>query len=449
MGVVRVFCARLALCVVAVVLAFAAPSRAQTLIRDAEIEYALQQLSKPLAAAAGLNSSRLKIIILKDDSLNAFVADTNAIFLHSGLIMKLDSAEELQAVIAHEMAHIANGHIARRHANFKVANRTAIIGTILGAAVGAASGNAKAGAGLVAGAQSSSQRLFFSHTRAEESAADQSGARFMARAGISPKAMADVLEIFRGQEALIGARQDPYVRTHPLTTERLRRVRGYAAAYPVDAGKNSSTEYWFARARGKLGAFLQNPRFTLRKVGKKDQSDAALMMRAVAYHKTPDLDNALREINALIARRPNDAFLYDLKGQILLESRRFAPSVTAYAQAIKLAPDHPLILGGYGRALLALKTKEGDRRALKVLQKARAGDDLSAGVLRDLAVAYARSGQNGQASLSTAERYALSGRLNDAALHAKRASDLLPNGSTGWRRAQDILAAAKTAEKRR
>jgi predicted Zn-dependent protease len=226
-------------------------------------------------------------------------------------------------------------------------------------------------------------------------------------------------------------------------------VKGYAAAYPVDGTDTSSAYYWFARAKGKLGAFLQNPSFTLRKVGTKSQSDVALMRRAVAYHRKPDTKNARKEINALLAKRPKDPFVHELKGQILLESRQFGAAVNAYANAVKLSPNHPLILSGYGRALLALKTADGNKRALSVLQKARARDFLNPGLLRDIAVAYARAGQNGQASLATAERYALTGRLKDASVHAKRASDMLPNGSPGWRRAQDILAAAKTAGTRR
>ena len=70
-------------------------------------------------------------------------------------------------------------------------------------------------------------------------------------------------------------------------------------------------------------------------------------------------------------------------------------------------------------------------------------------MMRDLAVAYARTGNPGMASLATAERYALLGRFEDAGIHAKRAVGLLPRGSAGWNRAQDVLDAAKTAGKRR
>ncbi len=132
--------------------------------------------------------------------------------------------------------------------------------------------------------------------------------------------------------------------------------------------------------------------------------------------------------------------MHELRGQILLESRDLSGAVRAYARAAELAPRNALILGGLGRAYLAA----GDSgRALDVLTKARARDSRNPTLLRDLAVAYAEAGQNGQASLATAERYALVGRGADAAVHAKRASGLLPTGSTGWRRAQDILDAQR------
>ena len=170
------------------------------------------------------------------------------------------------------------------------------------------------------------------------------------------------------------------------------------------------------------------------------------MMRAVAYHRKPDIKKALREINALIKLRPKDAFAHELKGQILLESRQAKAAAAAYGKAVALAPHEPLILAGYGRALLAQKNY---KKALAVLRKARAGDPFDPRMMRDLAMAYARTGNNGMASLATAERYAMSGRLKDAGIHAKRASGLLPRGSAGWNRAQDVLRVARQAKKRR
>jgi predicted Zn-dependent protease len=107
-------------------------------------------------------------------------------------------------------------------------------------------------------------------------------------------------------------------------------------------------------------------------------------------------------------------------------------------RAVELAPGEPLIRAGLGRAQLAAGNPAAAR---ETLETARARDSRDSRMLRDLAMAYAQTGQNGMASLVTAERYALSGRWKDARLHAERAAGQLPRGSTGWRRAEDVLAA--------
>jgi len=429
--------------------ALAMPARAQTLIRDAEIEYALRRLAQPVLQAAGLNANRVKILVIKDSSLNAFVIDSQHMFIHSGLILKLKTPEQLQAVIAHEAAHIANGHISRRLLNMQSAKTAAGLGMLLSVVAGAASGNGKAAGGIAVGTMSSAQRVLMSHSRSEENSADQAGARYMARAGVNPKAMVEVLDLFRGQESLSIARRDPYTLTHPLSRDRLRAVKGYAAAFAPQGTADTKSAYWYARARGKLGAFIRNPKWGLREAKNTDFGDVALMMQAVAHHKSPNLKKALKAVNALIAARPKDPYAHELKGQILLESRQAKAASTAYGKAVSLAPSEALILAGYGRALLAQGTGASIKKALGVLEKARARDPQDARMMRDLAVAYAKLGNNGMASLATAERYAIQGRLKDAGLHATRAAGLLPRGSVGWNRAQDVIRAAKSASKRR
>jgi predicted Zn-dependent protease len=422
-------------------------AQGQTIIRDAEIERGLQALAAPILQAAGLPSS-VRIIVVDDSALNAFVVDTNHIFIHSGLLMRLEDPAQVQAVIAHEAAHIAGGHFTRRAANVGHANTVARIGLLLGVAAGVASGDSSAGFGVMAGTASSAQRVLFAHTRAEEASADTAGIRYMISAGVDATAMLDVLDIFRGQEALSVGRQDPYLLTHPLTRERLRSVRALVAG--LDAiDPDNNTLYWYQRMQGKLTAFLRAPSWTLRRVGRNDNSEIARLRRAIAYHRQPDTDQAMAEVDALVAMRPDDAYYHELRGQILYESRLYAHAVTAYARAVELAPREPLILAGYGRALLAADTASGNRQALEMLTRARARDPFNPRLLRDLGLAHARLGQNGLASVATAERYALQGRFEDAQIHANRASGLLPQGSPGWLRAQDVLGVAQTVLNRR
>jgi len=422
--------------------AAAQPARAVTLIRDAEIEYALDQLAAPVLRAAGLSPDRVQVLLIHDRTMNAFVIGNDAIFIHTGLVLQLDSAAQLQAVIAHEAAHIANGHITRRMTNMRMAQNGAGFGLALAIAVAAAGGEADAVAGIAVGSAQSAQRRFFAHTRAEEASADQASIRYLLSAGVPTAGAVEVLQIFRGQEALSVDRQDPYARTHPLTTDRLRALQALVSANPGTPRDTEAAAYWFARAQGKLSAFIRAPGWTLREV--RGRTDAVSVMRAaVAYHRQPDPDRAIATMRAVVNAAPDDAFYHDLYGQILLEKRQTSAAVQAFARAADLAPNEPLILGGYGRALLALDTDAGNARAVQVLEQARARDDRDARILRDLGQAYARTGQPGQASLAVAERYALIGRMEDAALHAGRAADQLPRGSAPWQRAQDVLSAAR------
>lgn len=436
------------LCALMMATTIALPARAQSLIRDAELEYALTELARPVLTAAGLSPSRVKILVIHDHRLNAFIIDTQHIFIHSGLIQRLDKPEMLQSVIAHEAAHIANGHISRRLQNIRASRSIAGLGMVL-SAVAAAGGNTQAGFGLAAGSASAAQRNLLAHTRDQESSADQSAARILAQAGIDPAAMVEVLEIFKGQEALAASRQDPYALSHPLSRERLRRAQGFAAAYQVRGNSEPASAYWFARARGKLGAFVGNPGRTLRRLRGAEVNDIVLMQRAVAYHRVPDTAKAMENIDALVRRRGNDPFVHELRGQILYESRNFGAAVNAYSRAVNLSPNHPLILAGYGRALLALDTRDANQRALQVLERSHARDARQPRMLRDLAVAYAKTGNGGMASVATAERYALVGRLEDALIHATRAEAQLPRGSPGWNRAQDVIIAAESAQTQR
>ncbi len=422
------------------------PVRALTLLRDPDIEYALKQLAIPVLKAAGLSPARVDILVIDDRNLNAFVVDSKNIFIHSGLILKMKNAAMLQSVIAHEAAHIANGHLVRRPVAARNAGTAAGLGSILAAAAAVAAGGSEAAGAVALGAQNTARRLFLVHTRAEENSADNSGLRYMARAGIDTQAAVDVIDIFRGQEALSAARQDAYARTHPLSADRYRTVKRLAEGYKGSARPQPNADYWFARAKGKLSAFQRAPKWTLTRAGESGHADIKLMRQAVAHHRNSNLRKSLKAMDGAIAQRPNDPYLHELRGQILMESRQTKAAVAAYARAANLDPKNALILGAYGRSLLAAGQTQ---KALQTLERARARDGRDTRVLRDLAAAHAKLGNNGMASLVTAERYAIRGRLKDAGIHAKRASDLLPRGSTGWQRAQDVLSASEAAKKKR
>lgn len=419
------------------------PILAAGLIRDAEIERTLQSAARPLLQKAGLPVSSTNILIVNDRSMNAFVAGGNNIFINAGLVMRLKSVEMLQAVIAHEIGHITGGHASQRAANLAGAQSAAGLGMILGL-ITAAAGSPQAGAAVAFGSSDAVHRSILSNTRAQEASADQSGARYMAAAGIDPAAAIELLDLFRGQELLSVRNIDPYAQTHPLSSERISRLRSYVAAYrPRDSAQRPDLAYWYARASAKFRGFLDSPKSTLKRNPASDDSEAALLARAIAWHRLPDAAKATTAIDRLITMRPDDAFYHELKGQFLLESGKAAAAVKSYRKAAGLAPDEPLIQSGLGRALLATDTGANNKAALAILKKAYTTDSRDAMTLYNLALAYARDGQAGMASVITAERYALASDFKQATIHAERAKQVLPQGTSGWLRADDIVIAAK------
>ena len=414
---------------------YAQIAQAAGLLRDSDIEEGLSQLAAPVLIAAGLSPVSTKILVVNDDRLNAFVIDRRHIFLHSGLILRSKTPEMLQSVIAHEAAHIANGHIARRRQALQLTRNAANFGTALAVAVGAASGSAQAATGIALGIRGSATRKFLSHSRAEESSADQSALGYMVRSGINPMGMVDTLDMFVGQENLIVGRQDPYVRSHPLTRDRMRSVETMAMAHD-DLPSDPGMVYWHARVVGKLSAFQRAPSWTLGRVKNSHSEDIKHMRSAIAHGRAGQLNLAIQAIDRAIAQRPNDPFYQDLKAELYMRNRAFSQSARAYKKAHDMRPKDAIILAGYGRALLA----DGQfLQALDILERARVRDFRNSALLRDLGVAYSKLGKNAMASLVTAERYALQGRIKDAKVHANRAAAGLPVGSPSWQRAQDVV----------
>ena len=120
------------------------PARAQkiSLIRDAEIENTIRQFAAPVFSAANLNPQAVKIYLVRDNTLNAFVAGGQRVFINTGLLTKTTNAGQIIGVIAHETGHIAGGHLARIQNALKNTSTSMILSLLLGgAAFGAGRGD--------------------------------------------------------------------------------------------------------------------------------------------------------------------------------------------------------------------------------------------------------------------------------------------------------------------
>jgi len=429
-------------CFSAMLLHSAAEARTISLIRDAEIESAIREWSQPLFGAAGLQPEAISVHLVNDRSLNAFVAAGQRIFINTGLIQRVDTPNQLIGVIAHETGHIAGGHLARFHDATRSATATSILGMVLGAAALMA-GSPGAAAGAFMGSQHMAERSLLQYTRTQESAADQAAATYLEATGQSIQGLVEFLKVLGDQEALLTSRQDPYVRTHPLSRDRVAALQNRAAQ---QRNARPDTDWDVLRLeliKAKIEGYLSGLNATLRSYPESDQSMAARYARAVAYYRAARMSEALPLVDGLIADLPDFPYFYELKGQMLLENSRIRESIEPYRQAVALGPDEPLILTGLAQALLTLEDPALVPEARDLLNRSLHLDDDSPRAWRQLSIAEGRMGDLGRASLANAEFMFRTGSYRDAYGQAQRAARMIPVGAPGHVRALDIEAEAQ------
>jgi predicted Zn-dependent protease len=413
-----------------------AQGRNISLIRDAEIEATLQMFLTPLLEASGLGAGSVRIYIVNDEQLNAFVAGGMNLFLNTGLIMRTENPSQLIGVMAHETGHIAGGHLTQVSTPQNKATAEAILGAVLGAAT-AAVGAPGLGTAIIAGGQQFAQNGLMRFSRGQEQAADQAGCTYLTRAGLSARGLAQFFHILENQSVLAVSGANPWLMSHPLTRDRITFVENWAADHPdpplpagwVDAHR---------RMVVKLKAFLDNPSDTLRAF-KDDDSLYGRYARAIAEYRVPDLPQALKDIDGLIKEYPDDPYFRELKGQMLFENGRVQDAVAPYREAVRLAPQSALLRIGLAQALIETNTPAAIREAIQQLQDAQPREPDNATAWRLLGIAQGRAGEQGLSDLAFAEYALRIGKRNDARLYANRAKGKIATSDPGWLRLQDIL----------
>ncbi len=420
------------------------PAMAQQILRDAETETFLNDISRPLIEAAGLDPRNAQVLLINDPEINAFVAGGQIVWIHSGLLTSADNVNQIQGVIAHELGHIEGGHVIRSSEGIKAATGVTLLSMLLGAAALAAGGG-EAGMGIMAAGQQAALGKYLAFSRTQESSADLAGARYLSKAGISGKGSLEFFKKLQNQEYRLAIPQDDsYSRTHPLSGERIAVLR---EVYEPDPAWNAKTpadlEERFQRIKAKLFGFVSDPDQTMRSYPASDQSIPAHYARAYAWHKAAYPDKALAETDALLRTKPHDPYFLELEGQVLLENGRPADAIAPLREAVRLTNNQPLIAVLLGHALVATEDSTNFPEAEQVLRAAVAKDRDNPFAWYQLGVVYERRGDQARAALATAERYSLMGQEELAMRSAQAAMAGIPEGSADYLRAQDIAMAAR------
>ena len=424
----------------------AQPAQAQSILRDAETEALFADMSAPLITAAKLNPRDVKLVLVNDESVNAFVAGGQIVYIHSGTILSADSVNEVQGVVAHEIGHITGGHVALHERATKEPLAMQLLSMVLGLGA-AAAGAGMAGMGVMGLGQSMAMRNYLAFSRGQESSADAAGATFLNDAGVTGKGYLSFFKKMQQLEYRYGiTRKVGFLLDHPVSSERMANLEQTLKTAPAwNKPVDPALEERFRRVKAKLAGYVLTPEEALKRYPLTDTTVYGHYARAYAYHRSGYPDRANLEAEALVRADPTDPYFREVEGQILMEAGRPRDALAPLRQATEGSRSNPLIATTYGHALIATEDDRNLPEAIRVLRIATQRDDDNPWAWMQLGTAYERTGDEARAALATAERAQMTGDPRTAAISARYAMNNIPANTPDWIRAQDIAMTAGDA----
>ena len=421
------------------------PALAQSIniLRDTETEEMLKSYEAPLARAAGLDPDAVRVWLVGDNEVNAFVAEGQNMFILSGIILYLKTPNELIGVMAHETGHIKAGHLIRGEYGMEKAAIPMLLSMVVGVAAMVA-GAGQAGMVLMGAGQAIAQAQMNAFTRVQESTADQIALKLLLATHQSPMGIYNTFVRFAAEEARGAYKIDPFAQNHPVGQERVDDLQTGVDASPYKDVKDSpQVTHTFEMVQAKLAGFVLPVNQALARYPVTDTSEPARYARAMIYLRQPQLQKALAEITSLIQDEPNNPYFYEVMGQIYLSMAKPDLAIPAYQKAVNLKPvAAPQLRLALAVAQLATDRADMSQAALSNLKIASLTENDDVFTWYETAQAYSNVKNEPMANLSTAESYYAAGAMKQAGQFAARARRDLTQGTADWERAIDIMGAA-------
>ncbi len=326
------------------------------LVEDPQITEYINDIGHRISAHANDGDHNFTFFVIDDPNINAFALPGGYIGVHSGLLEATRSEDELAGVLAHEVAHVTQRHIARAvHANSRqsILNTAIMLGAIIAGVAAGASGDAVTAAIAVAQGTAAQQQINF--TRGNEYEADRVGITALAEAGFDPQGMGSFFEVISRGGGAPEYRVPEFLRTHPVTSARIAEARGRARDYPP-VHTSDTVNYGVARSRlivQRMETSEQAVRYFERE-SYENQSVAERYGRAVAYMRAGKHLEANRVFEELVDN-DQEVIAYHIglaQSELALERTRDA--VASFERAKELFPRNVPLVVHYAEALLQL-----------------------------------------------------------------------------------------------
>lgn len=376
---------------------------------DAEINEYMRSLGYQLAAHSDNQSLGFSFFVVEDHGINAFAGPGGFIGVNSGLILATESESELASVLAHEIGHVTQRHLARTIEKADKMNIPATAAMLAAIIIGTR--NSELGQAALATAQAGTVQVQINFTRANEEEADRVGLQTLARSGFDPRSMPVFFERLQKSSRYAGASPPEFLRTHPVTESRIADTRNRAEQFPY---RQVSDNLNYHLIRAKLRVMKEGSpkqavvRFAAAlKSGQYRNQAAEHYGYALALLGNGDYAAARGELRALQAADKERIAYINAMAQVDLADNQAARALRSYEEALKLFPGNPVLTLGYSRVLLQNGQADKARRLLEEYVRRQAPEP---GLYKLLADAEIAAGQKAAAHQALAEHYYLNGQ---------------------------------------
>lgn len=277
------------------------------------------------------------------NALNAFAVPGGYVYVFSGLIMQLDNESELAGVMAHELAHVTQRHVAARLERGQFVS----VGSLLLAVAGIALGGPGGAAAI--GAMGAGQAAMLNYSRADETEADLIGLQYLVAAGYPPSGMTGGFKVLRQKSWMSGVSVPIYLSTHPDLGDRINALQARISHMPAAVRGRAVDSGRFRRVQTLLWARYGDEQAALQRFSGNDA--LSLMGRAIVLARRNNIPGAARAFEAAVTAMPGDALILREAGAFHYRKGDIVKAETLLREAIRRDPHDYMALFFFARLL--------------------------------------------------------------------------------------------------
>ncbi|WP_374279425.1 M48 family metalloprotease [Desulfovibrio sp.] len=314
------------------------------IVEDPEVSLYVNQIVERLVKTLPPQPFNFKAAVILHNSLNAFAVPGGYVYVFTGLIMNLDKEEDLAGVLAHELAHVTQHHVASRLERAQFVTIGSLLLAIAGVAVGGSSGGA-----LAVGALGAGQSAMLNYSRIDETEADQIGLQYLVAAGYPPQGMVDGFKVLRQKSWMSGTNVPTYLSTHPAIGDRINglqaRIQGMGKAVQGRTQDNKR----FTRVKTLLWARYGDEQAAQQRFAGKD--GLSCMGRGIVLARINRVNEANKAFDDALAASPNDPLILREAGAFHYRKGDMSRADGLLRQAMRLDPRDYMASFFYARML--------------------------------------------------------------------------------------------------